>query len=108
MYIFRDISLYIEIRFASQHGADVVSFALFLSAWIHYVLSFDRFERGMSADRLEAIFAQITDPLRDLLRKVTKALPTAPSVHEALRGGEQWDVKQQADFCKKVRVLTLT
>lgn len=59
----------------------------------------------MSAERLESIFGQVTGPLKELLKKISKTLPTAPPVHDSLKGGDQWDVSAQAKLCKKVRTF---
>jgi carboxypeptidase Taq len=67
-----------------------------------YSASIDMFERGMDANRLQVIFDEVVPPLKELLDKVAAAKQNAPPVHEALKGGEQWDVAAQAALCKKL------
>jgi carboxypeptidase Taq len=68
-----------------------------------YSASIDMYERGMDAARLQVIFDEVVPPLKDLLHKVSAAQQKhAPPVHQALQGGEHWDVTLQAALCKKL------
>lgn len=67
-----------------------------------YDATIDMFERGMTANRLQEVFDQLAPPLKALIDKVSEAKKTAPPVHDALRGGEAWDVDAQARLCKKL------
>lgn len=67
-----------------------------------YDAAIDMFERGMTADRLSAVFDELAPPLKDLLDRVSAARATAPPVEDMLKGGKQWDIDAQARLCKKL------
>lgn len=68
-----------------------------------YDTMIDVFERGMSADRLSEIFGQIASPLKQILERVLKEKEASgKKVHPALLGGDDWDVKRQAELSKEI------
>lgn len=68
-----------------------------------YDTMIDRFERGMSAERLTQIFQHITGPLKMILEKVFTAKEScSKTVHPALLGGDDWDVAKQAELSREI------
>lgn len=63
----------------------------------------DTFERGMTAERLSQIFRQIEKPLGELLEEVLRAKKECKrDIHPALKGGDKWDVAQQAELSSEI------
>jgi len=70
-----------------------------------YDAAIDEFERGMTAQRLEEIFSQLKKDLKPLMDQILEAKEKySKTVKEPkeLENGEQWDVKQQTEFCLEV------
>jgi len=65
----------------------------------------DAFERGMRAERLDAIFSELRAglvPLLDAINAKRAAEPSIDSPHPALLNGEQWGVEEQAELSRVV------
>uniref|UniRef100_A0A7S1TXU1 Carboxypeptidase Taq n=2 Tax=Phaeomonas parva TaxID=124430 RepID=A0A7S1TXU1_9STRA len=62
----------------------------------------DKFERGMSAERLDEVFSELKAGLVPLLRSVQAAAGDAPATPACLEPGDAWDVEQQAALCREV------
>lgn len=68
-----------------------------------YDTMIDRFERGMTAERLSEIFGSLSKPLKGILEKVLEMKEkSGKEVHPALLGGDDWDVGRQAELCREL------
>lgn len=65
-----------------------------------YNAMIDTFERGMTATRLQEIFDEIRQPLKDLLTRTMKAKRTCKQeIHPDLRPSDKWTVEGQRNLC---------
>lgn len=65
-----------------------------------YNAMIDTFERGMTAARLQEIFDEIRQPLKDLLTRTMNAKGTCKQeIHPALRPSDKWTVEGQRNLC---------
>lgn len=65
-----------------------------------YDAMIDTHERGMTAARLEEIFDEIKQPLKDLLKRTMDAKAACKrEIHSALRPGDKWTVEGQRNLC---------
>ena len=65
----------------------------------------DRFERGMSAARLDELFGELRASLVPLLAEIEAAKASNPAIdaaHPALAPSAEWDVAEQASLCREV------
>lgn len=67
-----------------------------------YDAAVDRFERGMTEERLSAFFSELKAGLVPLLQRIQKASPRLKEVPEALQGGSAWGAEDQASLSRTV------
>ena len=65
----------------------------------------DAFERGYTAERLDAVFSELREGLVPLLRQINEKKEASPDVdapHPALAAGPQWGVEEQIELSNVV------